>query len=136
MLISRGLSPNPNYREVPEWDTIVRDLTDGKGADLTVDVGGAKTIERSLAATNRAGRVALVGLLSGWPNEVSNLFASGVALTPIRVGSRDDFHQMNRAIDFHQLRPVIDRVFAFDELPDALRYLESGKHFGKIVLRF
>ena len=131
-----GADETINYREVPEWQHVVRELTDGKGADLTVEVGGAGTIDRSLAATSRAGRVALVGLLSGWPNEVSNLFASGVALTPIRVGSRDDFNAMNRAIDFHRLQPVIDSSFAFDELPDALRYLETGKHFGKIVLTF
>lgn len=125
-----------NYAKNDNWHESVRELTSGKGADLTVEVGGAGTIERSLAATSRAGRVALVGLLSGWPNQVSNLFTSGVAVSPIRVGSRADFEEMNRAIDFHQLKPVIDRQFSFEALPDALRYLESGKHFGKIAIRF
>lgn len=124
-----------NYRETPEWAPRVRELTGGRGADLTVDVGGAQTIEQSLTATSRAGRVALVGLLSGWPNQVNNLFSAGVALSPIRVGSREDFNVMNRAIDFHRLQPQIDGVFDFDELPTALRRLESGRHFGKIVLR-
>lgn len=131
-----GADETINYTSNPDWQQTVRELTDGKGADLTVEVGGAGTIERSLQATSRAGRVALVGLLSGWPNEVSNLFTSGVALTPIRVGSRADFEDMNRAIGFHHLRPVIDRQFEFDALPEALTYLQTGSHFGKIVIRF
>lgn len=131
-----GADETINYTTNAEWQQTVRELTDGKGADLTVEVGGAGTIERSLQATSRAGRVALVGLLSGWPNQVSNLFTSGVALTPIRVGSRADFEDMNRAIAFHQLQPVVDRRFEFAALPEALEYLQSGRHFGKIVIGF
>ncbi len=131
-----GADETINYRAVPEWNQTVRDLTDGKGADLTVEVGGAQTIERSLAATSRAGRLALVGLLSGWPNQVSNLFTAGAAISPIRVGSRADFEHMNRAIAHHGMRPVIDRTFAFEELADALRYLETGQQFGKIAIGF
>ena len=80
--------------------------------------------------------LAIVGLLSGWPASISSLFASRVDVTPITVGSRNDFEDMNRAIAFHKMQPVIDRQFAFDELKDALRHLESGKQFGKIVIRF
>lgn len=131
-----GADDTINYRQNPDWQQTVRELTGGRGADITIEVGGAGTIDRSLAATSRAGRLALVGLLSGWPNEVSTLFTSGVAINPIRVGSRDDFNQMNRAITYHQLQPVIDRVFAFDALPEAMRHLESGQQFGKIVVQF
>lgn len=125
-----------NYREVPEWDKVVRELTGGQGVDLAVDIGGAETIDRSVAATRRGGRVALVGLITGLPSQLSNVFLSSVDVTPIKVGSRDDFEMMNRAIGFHRLRPVIDRTFNFDELPQALRCLEGGKHFGKIAIRF
>jgi NADPH:quinone reductase-like Zn-dependent oxidoreductase len=60
----------------------------------------------------------------------------GVDITPIRVGSRQDFEAMNRAIAFHQLRPVIDSRYAFEQLPTALRHLQGGRHLGKIVIAF
>lgn len=125
-----------NYRQQPEWNTAVRELTAGRGVDLAIDIGGAETIDKSIASTRVGGRVAPVGLITGWPNAVSSLFASSVDITPVRVGSRDDFESMNRAIAFHKLKPVIDRQYRFDELPDALRHLESGRHFGKIVISF
>lgn len=125
-----------NYREVSAWDKRVRELTGGEGVDLAIDIGGADTIDRSVAATRRGGRVALVGLLTGWPNAVSSIFTSGVTLSPVAVGSRDDFEMMNRAIAHHRLRPVIDSRYPFEQLPEALRHLESGRHFGKIVIAF
>lgn len=125
-----------DYNAQPDWEKAVRALTKGEGVDLTVEVGGAQTVERALAATRRGGRLALVGLLTGWPNAVSSLFTSGVQISSVAVGSRDDFYMMNRAIAFHQLKPVIDRVFAFEQFADALRYLQSGKQFGKIVINF
>lgn len=125
-----------NYRRQPCWETVVRELTRGEGVDLAIDIGGAATIDQSIAATRLGGRVAPVGLISGWPNQVSSLFSAGVDISSIKVGSRDDFEMMNRAIAFHRLRPVIDRRFRFDELPSALRHLESGRQFGKIVVAF
>jgi NADPH:quinone reductase-like Zn-dependent oxidoreductase len=131
-----GADATIDYRAQPEWNKTVRELTHGEGVDLTVEVGGAGTVDRSIASTRRGGRVALVGLLTGWPNTVTSMFSAGVHISPVAVGSRDDFDMMNRAIAFHQLHPVIDRRFAFEQLPDALRYLQSGKHFGKIVISF
>lgn len=125
-----------NYREVPGWDQVVRDLTGGEGVDVGIDLGGASTIQQTIASTRRGGRVAVVGLLGGWPDSVSALFSAGVSFDPIKVGSRDDFENMNRAIAFHKMKPVIDRSFAFEELPQALHYLKTGQHFGKIVIRF
>jgi NADPH:quinone reductase-like Zn-dependent oxidoreductase len=60
----------------------------------------------------------------------------GADITPIRVGSRQDFEAMNRAIDLHKMRPVIDSRYKFEQLPDALRHLQSGRHMGKIVITF
>lgn len=125
-----------DYRAVPDWDKTVRALTNGEGVDLTVEVGGAQTVDRSLASTRRGGRLVLVGLLTGWPNVVSSMFTSGVHISPVAVGSRDDFYMMNRAIAFHKLHPVIDSRYTFEQLPEALRHLQSGKHFGKIVINF
>lgn len=135
-LNSLGADETIDYCVQTEWDKAVRSLTGGEGVDLTIDVGGAETIDRSLAATRRGGRVAVVGLLTGLPNTVSSMFTAGVNISPVMVGSRDDFEMMNRAIAFHKLRPVIDRCYVFEQLPEALRYLQSGRHFGKIVINF
>jgi NADPH:quinone reductase-like Zn-dependent oxidoreductase len=77
-----------------------------------------------------------VGLLTGWPNTTSSIFASGVDVNPIKVGSRYDFEMMNRAIGYHEMHPVIDSRYPFDQLREALHHLKSGKHFGKIVITF
>ena len=131
-----GADETFDYKANPNWNEAVRDLTGGMGADLTVDIGGSDTVERSLASTRIGGRLALVGMISGFPNTASALFTSGVDVTPVKVGSRDDYENMNRAVAFHQLRPHISASYGFDQLPDALRHLESGKHMGKIVIRF
>jgi NADPH:quinone reductase-like Zn-dependent oxidoreductase len=133
-LKSLGADEVIDYRADPEWHKTARKFTDGQGVDLTVDVAGADTVDRSLSATRTGGRVALVGLITGWPNTVSTLFSAGVDVTPIKVGSRDDFEAMNRAIAFHKLKPVIDSQYTFERLPDALHHLQSGKHLGKIVI--
>jgi len=133
---SLGADETIDYVAEPQWDKTVRELTGGDGVDLTVEVGGAGTIDRSVAATRRGGRVALVGLLTGMPGAASAVFSAGVSITPLMVGSRDDFQAMNRAIEFHKLRPVIDSRFTFEQLPDALRHLKSGRHMGKIVISF
>ena len=135
-LRSLGADETIDYVAQPQWDTAVRALTGGHGVDLTVEVGGAATIDRSVAATRRGGRVALVGLLTGMPAAVASLFSAGASISPVMVGSRDDFEAMNRAIDFHQLRPVIDSRYGFEQLPEALRHLQSGRHMGKIVIDF
>jgi NADPH:quinone reductase-like Zn-dependent oxidoreductase len=103
--------------------------------DLAIDIGGADTIERSLASTRMFGRVALVGRLGGRASVVS-MGSSYAEMYPVAVGSRQDFEAMNRAIAFHKVRPVIDSRYEFAQLPAALRRLESGRHMGKIVIDF
>ncbi len=129
-----GADETIDYKADPEWHQTARKLTDGQGVDLAIDIGGADTVDRTIGATRMGGRVALVGLITGWPNTVSTLFSAGVDIMSVKVGSRDDFEAMNRAIAFHTLKPVIDSRYAFDRLPDALHHLESGKHLGKIVV--
>jgi NADPH:quinone reductase-like Zn-dependent oxidoreductase len=135
-LKAMGADETIDYRAQPDWNVAVRKLTGGAGVDLTIEVVGAQTMERSLAATRIGGRLAPVGLLTGRPNAASSLGSSSVDITPIRVGSRQDFEAMNRAIAFHKIRPVIDSHYAFAQLPDALRHLQSGRQLGKIVIKF
>ncbi len=126
-----------NYRAEPEWDQRVLDITGKRGADLTLEVGGAGTLKRSLHAAGYNGRVSLVGVLSGAGGEVPirHVLHKAITIHGIYVGSRAMFEAMNTAISQHRLEPVIDRIFSFDETPDAFRHLEAAGHFGKVVIR-
>jgi len=125
-----------NYKETPEWGDKIRALTDGRGVDHVVEVGGAGTLGQSLRAVRRGGQISLIGVLSG-PGQVNPvpILMKNVRVQGIFVGSREMFEAMNRAIAASQLRPIIDRVFPFTEVVQAFRYLESGAHFGKICIR-
>ena len=127
-----------NYRKEPDWDRRALELTDGRGVDLVVEVGGAGTLGKSLNAVRMSGHISLIGVLTGSTGEVNPLPAvmKSVSLHGIYVGSREMFTEMNRAIELHDMRPVIDRVFPFSEAKAALRHLQGGSHFGKVVISF
>jgi NADPH:quinone reductase-like Zn-dependent oxidoreductase len=130
-----GASDTINYRTTPEWGDVVRKLTSG-GVDHIIEVGGAGTLNQSLRAVRTAGHIALIGVLAGYGdcNPVPILMKA-VRVTGIFVGSRSDFEAMNRAIELAAMKPVIDRVFPFEQALDALHHLESGSHMGKVVIR-
>lgn len=125
-----------NYRSRPDWEKAVIDLTDGRGADLVVEVGGSGTIDKSVAAARFGGIVALIGVLTGVSGPVSTaaILRRHVRVQGIYVGSREMFEEMNRAIALHALRPVIARRFGFGEARAAYEYLASGTHTGKVVI--
>ena len=127
-----------NYKTTPEWDKRVRELTGGKGVDHVVEVGGAGTLGRSFKAVRTAGHIPLIGVLSGGAGEVNPIpvLMKALRVRGIYVGSRAMFTAMNRAIELHQLHPVIDRVFPWKDAPAALRHMQTAAHFGKIVLQF
>ncbi|MGP3956906.1 zinc-dependent alcohol dehydrogenase family protein [Nonomuraea sp. 3N208] len=124
-----------DYRATPDWPAEVLELTGGRGADRVVDVAGL--LEQSLKAVMIGGHVACVGFVSDTaaPIDPRVLFASGATVRAVAVGSRAQFLAMNRAIEVNRIRPVIDRVFTFDEAPDACRYYASGEAVGKVVIR-
>jgi NADPH:quinone reductase-like Zn-dependent oxidoreductase len=127
-----------NYQTTPDWDSWAINQTGGKGVDLVVEVGGAGTISKSLSAVRVGGEVSLVGLLTGSAGDVPlpNFLQKQVRVQSIYVGNRETFETMNGAISFHQLQPVVDRVFPFEQAVEAYYHLESGQHFGKVVIRF
>jgi NADPH:quinone reductase-like Zn-dependent oxidoreductase len=135
--IQLGAAQGINYKAVPDWGGRVRELTDGKGVDLVVEVGGAGTLPQSIKAVRIGGRISLIGVLTGNTGEVNPLplVMKKVRLQGILVGSREMFESMNRAISKTRLSPVIDRVFPFEEVGEALRTMERGAHFGKICIR-
>lgn len=132
-----GASDTINYRAEPNWQERVLELTDGMGVDHVVEVGGAGTLAKSLSAVRTSGIVSLIGVLTGVSAEIPTaaILRKHIRVQGIFVGSREIFDAMNRAITLHKMQPVLDRIFAFTEFHEALRYLESGAHFGKIVVR-
>ncbi len=135
-LIELGASDVINYATTPDWGAQVRALTNGRGADVIVEVGGAGTIAQSIAAIAYRGVISLVGHITHDTTGMNLLdfTYSGATLRTIGGGSRSDLEDMNRVIEAQQLRPVIDRVFPFLEAPTAVSYMEQGDYFGKIVI--
>jgi len=123
-----------DYVADPKWGKKVASLG---GAHRIVEVGGAETINESLRAIRVGGQIAIIGILSGVKAQIAltKVLMNGVSLRGIMVGSREHFSQMNRAIEAHGLRPVVDRVFDFDEAPEAFAYVARGAHFGKVCIR-
>ena len=126
-----------NYRTSPDWEREVLKLTDGRGVDHVLEVGGSGTLSRSIASVAVGGRIALIGVLTGVGAAGSpyGLLGRQASIQGVFVGSRGHFERMNAAIAVNRLEPIVDRIFGFDEAAAAYRYLESGAHFGKVVLR-
>lgn len=132
---SFGAAGTVNYRSHPEWQEEVLALTDGAGVDHVLEVVGQETLLRAIEALAFDGHIAIIGGLSGRADELPlQEVPNGGSVTNIFVGSREDFEAMNEFFIEHQLHPVIDRVFSFEEAPQAYEYMESGAHFGKIVI--
>ncbi len=129
-----GASDGINYKTTPDWDVAVPNLTDGQGVDHVVEVGGPGTLPRSIKSVRVGGQVALIGILTGGEISPFPLIMKSIRLQGIFVGSRLMFESMNRAITSHQLKPVIDRVFPFDQAAEAYQHQLSGAHFGKVVI--
>jgi NADPH:quinone reductase-like Zn-dependent oxidoreductase len=132
-----GADEGINYKTTPEWGDKARQLAGGDGVDHVVEVGGVGTLAQSLRAVRPGGHISVIGVLTGGGGQVSlfPVLMKKVRLQGIYVGPRSTFAPMNRAIAQHSLKPVVDRVFGFDQAPDAFRHLESGAHFGKVCIR-
>ncbi len=124
-----------NYRATPDWHVAVRELTEGRGVDQVVDVGGG-TLEQSVKATALDGQVNFVGRLSTATSTIDTniLYRAVATVRVVFAGNRTQFVAMNRAIAANRLKPLIDRTFPFADLPAAFRYFESGRAFGKVVI--
>ncbi len=123
-----------NYRSTPQWDAAVLKMTGGKGVDFVLEVGGAGTLPRSLNAVRVGGRIALIGVLTRGEIDPTVIMRKSIRVQGVYVGSRSMFEDMNRFITAHELRPVIDRHFAFDDAREAYHCMRSAEHFGKLVI--
>lgn len=127
-----------NYRDIPEWGREVRRLSEGRGVDHVIEVGGGGTFAQSIQACGDGAHISVIGVLAGNAGEVPTAAIMGKQLRVIgvTVGSRALQIDMIRAIEANRIRPVIDRQYPLEELAAAFRYQESGRHVGKICVSF
>jgi len=140
-----GATHTINYKINPNWEETVLSLTSNKGVDIILETGGAQTLPGSFACVAFGGCIAAVGYLSGKGEPPSTSEASmnvnvlalkrNVTIKGILNGSRERFEEMLLVYGKKAIQPVVDRVFGFDKAKEALFYLESGGHFGKVVVR-
>jgi NADPH:quinone reductase-like Zn-dependent oxidoreductase len=126
-----------NYRVEKDWGKIAAKLSGNDGVDHVVEVGGAGTLAHSIRACRFGGKIELIGILAGREAaaEVFPIVTKGAAIFGIYVGSREMFENLIRALEQTGIKPVIDKVFPFESAREAYKYMKSGSHFGKIVIK-
>jgi len=131
-----GASDGINYKRFPDWQKEVLRLTSGHGADHIVDNGGPGSLTRSFEATAFSGKVALIGFLAGRAGDINplTLMMKGGSMVGIGVGNRAMFEDMNGAIQVNGIKPVVDKVFPFDQAAAAFRCQAAGDFIGKLVV--
>ncbi|MEP6494429.1 MAG: NAD(P)-dependent alcohol dehydrogenase [bacterium] len=124
-----------NYVSTPDWHRAVRELTGGRGVDQVIEVSGS-TLEQSIRCTALDGLVNFIGRRGEGPMMIDTnvLYSAICTVRVVFAGSRAQFEAMNRAMSVAGLRPIIDRVFPFDEVPAAFEYFERQQPFGKVVI--
>jgi NADPH:quinone reductase-like Zn-dependent oxidoreductase len=131
-----GAAATVNYSKTPEWDQEVLRLTNGRGVDHVIEVGGVGTLAKSYQCVGYRGRITLIGVLAGREGDTNPhpLMMKNASLCGIFVGNRVMFEQMNDAITVNRMHPVVDRVFPFAEAAEAYDYQRTGRHVGKVVI--
>ncbi len=126
-----------NYKTTQDWEKAAMEFTGGRGVDHVVEVGGAGTLARSFGTIRVGGSISMIGNLSGPATELNPGLILGrrANIQGISVGSTQMFEAMNRLISANGIKPIIDKVFGFDEVAAAYKHMASGAHFGKIVIR-
>ncbi|EUC53615.1 alcohol dehydrogenase zinc-binding domain protein, partial [Rhizoctonia solani AG-3 Rhs1AP] len=137
-----GVDEVVNYREIPEWSTKVKELTGGKGVDHVLEIGGEGTILHSVKSIRPDGLVHVIGAVANSTPSSGSLTEFGLAVlaTPatvsgILVGSKAMCERLDNFLIEHKIKPIIDRVFGWNEVVEALDYQLTGGHFGKIVVK-
>jgi NADPH:quinone reductase-like Zn-dependent oxidoreductase len=132
-----GADHTINYRRVPEWGKAAADWAGG-GVDHIVEVGGMDTLQQSIEAARVGGTILIIGVLTGFSQKIMipSLFGKNLHVIGLSVGSRRMFEKMTAAIERNHMKPAVDRTIAFDAVPEALKLMRQGGHFGKIVVQF
>lgn len=127
-----------NYRKIPDWGQQVLELTDGRGVDHIVEVGGAGTLAQSIRAAKVGGHIALIGVLTGFNGEMPTmeLMSKQIRLQGLIVGNRRQQQEYVAALEQTGIRPIIHSRFPLEQLADAFQLQEHGGHFGKLVVEW
>lgn len=135
---ARGLGADEliNYRQIPDWESRVLELTDGAGVDVTIETGGGGTLEKTIEATRIGGTISLIGVLTGGTINPTSVMRKSIRLQGVYVGNRRMFEDMNAALAVNQVHPVIDQVFDFEDARSAYHAMRAAGHFGKLVVKF
>jgi NADPH:quinone reductase-like Zn-dependent oxidoreductase len=134
-----GADHTINYRQTPEWHRVTREITNGRGLDHIVDIGGAGTLEKALSAIRISGSISLIGVLGGSDASLplGRVVTQNIRLQGVTVGSHHMLQEMVNAMALHKTKPVLDdQTFEFGDLANALKRLKKGEHIGKIVCAF
>jgi NADPH:quinone reductase-like Zn-dependent oxidoreductase len=132
---SLGADELINYRQTPEWQARVLEMTNGAGVDVTIETGGGGTLEKTMEATRVGGTISLIGVLTGGTINPTTVMRKSIRLQGVYVGSRRMFEDMNAAFALNQVHPVIDRVFDFEDARAAYHAMRAAGHFGKLVVK-
>lgn len=132
-----GADHGINYQTTPEWGPAVKELTEGRGVDVVVEIGGTGTLPQSFKAIRRGGHIPIIGALAGAQMDllVYELIMTNAHLHGIGVGNRACYEDMMRFVDEHRLTPIIDKTYSFGDAANAIRDIDKGEHFGKLVVR-
>lgn len=133
-----GVNHLINYKSVPQWEKEVLKITNGRGANHIVEVVGSDHINKSIEAVALDGTISVIGIMDGLTGNINTaqLMSKQVRLQGINVGSKEMFSRMNKTLEAKNIHPIIDSAFLFQDSIDAFKRLESGSHFGKLVITF
>lgn len=126
-----------NYKDFPEWSREVKRLNGGIGVDVTLDIAGTETITQSILSVKEHGYVGLIGFISGSKITVDifPLIMNYIRLQGYSVGNAQELNDLVNAIEVNNIKPIIDSIFPIEQTQEAFRKLESGKAFGKIIIK-
>ncbi len=124
-----------NYRQTPDWEAKVLELTNGTGVDVTIETGGGGTLEKTIEATRIGGTISLIGVLTDGTINPTTVMRKSIRLQGVYVGNRRMFEDMNAAFTLNRIHPLIDRVFDFEDARSAFQAMRVAGHFGKLVVK-
>ena len=140
-----GADETINYCQTPNWHEAVLALTDGRGAELVINNVGLQELDQCLESCRSGARIMYIGASPVTSNRVATggvvpkrlglLIIRDLTIKGIVVGSRRMMFNLLQALEAHDFRPIIDRVYEFDQANEALDYFLKGGKIGKVMIR-
>ncbi|MCO5947963.1 zinc-dependent alcohol dehydrogenase family protein [Mucilaginibacter flavidus] len=131
-----GVNHLINYKRLPNWEDEVLNITSGNGVNHVVEVVGSDHINKSIDTVALDGTISIIGLINGLKGDINTvkIMTKQIRLQGINVGSKEMFNRMNNALEIHNIHPIIDKTYAFEDAKEALTLLERSSHFGKLCI--